>query len=884
MTKEVTFNKEADATKRVKKTSKTTKFVSVKKSKLELITQYDDKAADTKNKQTAKITVKYSPTKVGYKGMKWKAKNKKIVYVSPVGVVTPLKKGSTKIYGYTKDGTNKKVTLNVTVKAPPVTATPTPLLEEDTRVATTVENFESYAEGTDWTKTSGYTAGGFENSGTMTVVKDPENPKNKVLKVDYTGKDQAFDFAPVFHLDLGDKTLGDYNALRFKSRIISNSSDCNYKTVATYFDAYNSIKPADYFDTSNNSESSAKKASDAKYRFGVNISMATGVDKNYNVPDKVKAGLAIQDKDMIAISPGKKYNNKVFPTYYSDYSPPTNDKTAVSPGYSEEETNASNKVGFQQNTLEFSQERINDAWISGSDTTPLLQRNKVDMVFGSTYTGSQGRDWAAWHLVLYIDDIQLMSGAIACKEMKFVNPPTSMACGDSSKGIAASEATLEVSYEPKNTTQREVTFTSSNTELATVDSSGKVVANSEGKSGDVVITATNNANNAVVAKTTIKIEYVAPATEDYNILTSAGTKILAKGTPSATSKVVSDTDGGTLADGKMTLKYDATNQSYVIDLGSNMNLNRYTGIEIGGVAPGQLALELYSSSLDMTATKDNGAEKDWWETAAGATYPFFVGSCSWRYEGGGMNRLKAWENGYPNTMYPDDKTMAGPSPETLRYSLNQLAKTGDWSSIRYIILKTNKDPQLIGDGEFDAKSVTENRTKYDYQITSFKLLSDNVVEASSAGHYILDTTKNVAEKDGNVTSYYVDNITDANTAEKHNSSMNLSDFKYIKAQVKNTENVKIGLIENGKKLADATIIGEETGSGDRSVYVSLKGVDQSVLKKIDAISVELDKDGTLSGLSATKGEISCSKKGEVKVEVSGTTVTPVTLEKYGSEE
>lgn len=43
--------------------------------------------------------------------MKWKAKNSKVVYVSPYGVVTPVKAGTTKIYGYTKDGTNKRLRL-----------------------------------------------------------------------------------------------------------------------------------------------------------------------------------------------------------------------------------------------------------------------------------------------------------------------------------------------------------------------------------------------------------------------------------------------------------------------------------------------------------------------------------------------------------------------------------------------------------------------------------------------------------------------------------------------------------------------------------------------------------------------------------------------------
>ena len=138
----VTNNKEADASKRTKTTKKTIKFVSAKKTPLELTEQYDDKAADTGNQQLATISVKYSPTKVGYKGMKWKAKNKKIVYVSPYGVVTPIKPGKTVIYGYTKDGTNKKVKVNVTIKSKPVLATPTPNYEpEDNRTKTVVEDF-----------------------------------------------------------------------------------------------------------------------------------------------------------------------------------------------------------------------------------------------------------------------------------------------------------------------------------------------------------------------------------------------------------------------------------------------------------------------------------------------------------------------------------------------------------------------------------------------------------------------------------------------------------------------------------------------------------------------------------------------------------------------
>lgn len=889
VTTSVTHTKEADATKRTKKTNKTTKFVSVKKTKLVMTKKYDDKAAATTNQQTAKISVKYSPTKVGYKGMKWKAKNSKIVYVSPYGVVTPVKAGTTKIYGYTKDGTNKKVTLNVTVKPAPVTATPTPNYEEDTRTGTTVEDFESYAEGTKWTR---YTAGGYANSGSMTVVKDPENANNKVLKVDYTGKDQAFDFAPVFNLKLPDgKKLGDYSAIRLKSRVISNSSDCNYKTIAVYFDGKNMIKAADYFDTSNYDGSTAKGASQQEYRFGVNISMATGVDKNYNVPPAVKAGYGIQDKDIIATSPMKQYNNKVFPGYYQDYET-GKDKTAAAPGFSENETTAANKVGFQQNTLELNTDRINEAWITDKDTTPLLERNELDMVLGSTYTGSQGRSYSDWHVILYLDDIQVMSGDIACTKMEFVNPVRKLACGNPARGTAGAAAQMKLGFTPANTTQKEVTYASSDESLAKVDNKGLVTANSENKEGVVTITATNKANGSVVAKAAITIESVEPATTDYDVLGDGGTKLVPKGDVSASNKVASSIGDLTIAGGQMKMKFTQMDKDiYVLDLGRDINLNRYKGVEITGVVPGQISLEFYNSDFDMTYTKDNGKENDWWDAAmtAGKTYPFFVGSCGWRYEGGGMNYLKAWENGYKDPSDADNKEAAAPSPEKLKYSLTTLGTgcNGDWSSIRYVVMKANKAPLLQAPYRF------KTGTSFEYTITGLKFIADEFIETKDAGHYIVynknaDDTykKNIAETSGNTTAYYIDHISDTNTVEKHDTTMNLSDIKYIKVKVKDTDKVNVGLIADGKKLADAVVIGQETGSGERSVYVSLKDItsDTIDLTKIDAISVELAEGGSVESVSLTKGTISFAKKTpETKEEVEGNTVTPVTLEAYGSE-
>ena len=82
--------------------------------------------------------------------MKWKAKNSKVVYVSPYGVVTRLKSVLLRFTDTPKDGTNKKVTINVN-NAKHATATPTPNYEPaDTRTQTVVEDFESYPVGYNW--------------------------------------------------------------------------------------------------------------------------------------------------------------------------------------------------------------------------------------------------------------------------------------------------------------------------------------------------------------------------------------------------------------------------------------------------------------------------------------------------------------------------------------------------------------------------------------------------------------------------------------------------------------------------------------------------------------------------------------------------------------
>ncbi len=798
--------------------------------------------------------MKYTPKKVGYKGIKWKAKNSKIVYVAPNGTVTPIKKGSTRIIGRTKDGTNKKVVIKVKVKAAPTTATATPYLEKDSREETLVEDFESYSVGTTW-KVG--TAGGYSNSGTMTVVEDPEDSSNKVLKVDYTGSDQAYDFAPVFNIDLdnlntSDKakakgtTLGDYNAIRFDSRVISNNADCNYKTVYTYFDTYGSMSSSDYFATSNYDGAYGKDAPKTEYRFGVGSSMATGVDKTYNVPTELQSGLAIQNESIISASAMKKYNNKVFPTYYSDYADGT-DKGAISPGYSEEETSSSNKVSFQQNTLEFQSNAIENAMLTGSDTsTPLLERSKFDMVFGSTYTGSQGRSWSEYHMVMYIDNIRLMSGDIAITSVE-LSGADSIACGET--------ATLKTTLTPSNTTQTAFNWTSSDTSLATVDENGIVTANSDGKEGTVTITCTNKANTAIKATKTIKIYVPVAASGNYDILNSSFVSVVPTEEKGGSTKVHSDVDAS-ISNGKLVTSWTGVNQAILLDLGKETDLSGYKGLEVTGLCSSQMIVDFYDSTLDQTVTKNDGYDEDWYALHQGVTYPFFQGSCSTRLEGGEFNNFTA-------SMYNNKHYIA--TEEKQYYSLSTLGSGngGDWTKIRYIRICINKVPEKWVEGTSSTKlSYTF------YNITGLRLLTSDSsnsnyvdtfesIDSSDSSHYTVFTNsenQDTSYEDGTV-GYYVDNVSSTNALENRNTNRDLSSsyVKYVRVKVTGASTIDLGI-----KTSDGTnktlYTSTSTETGERYVYFNLKDLDDADLSKVDEITVKTDA-GAVDKIQIVTGEV-----------------------------
>ena len=61
------------------------------------------------------LKVRVTPSKAKNKKLKWKSNKKKVVSVTNKGVIRGRKKGTAKITATTTDGSNKKITLKVTV-------------------------------------------------------------------------------------------------------------------------------------------------------------------------------------------------------------------------------------------------------------------------------------------------------------------------------------------------------------------------------------------------------------------------------------------------------------------------------------------------------------------------------------------------------------------------------------------------------------------------------------------------------------------------------------------------------------------------------------------------------------------------------------------------
>ena len=657
------------ATKQCTKVTKTTKKVS--KKAITIYTGIKDQANDTQTSITYKIGLKYSPKKPTIKSLKWKTNKKSLLMVTPKGVISAKeKKGTAKLYGYAKDGSGKKITLTVNIEKSPVGATPTPHYENETREKTIVEDFESYDVGYNWESddykgTSGKATKGIEyvnaNCGKMTVVKDPEDPNNKVLKIEYNGDTQAYDYAPIFNFKLS-KAMKNYSAVQVQSRVVSNSSDCKYKSAVAYFDKYDKITPDYYFDTELTEADATQKKIDKKLlRFSVDTPMAKGRDEKFNV----KKGQKFE---------GMEYNNKSFPMFYDAWSTNKIDANRTV-GYKEKETDPA--CGWHQNTLEFQMTEINNA-----DATLIEQKN-IAMVLGSTYSGKYT---GGQYTTLYLDNVAFLEGEIPCTAMT-VEP----AAKEVAVGLHTSiTAETDITFTPANTTQKEIVWTSSDESVAKIDASSSNPKIYGLKAGTVKITAALKANPAIKAEYNLTVVEPKAATTDLVVdltklvPTKKQEEIDAEDAKADKDKAKIFTFSNIepkLENGVLNIPFkEANNEQVVIDLGAGgVDLTQYKGVAIDGEATDQVTFELYPEETNFTT------DKYWEKKVEWKTYPFFEGSCLNRsYEGtnnGGYGRETVWCNWTNDGKYKNPETKEFEESITIHGSLRH---------VRWIMLKANK--------------------------------------------------------------------------------------------------------------------------------------------------------------------------------------------------
>ncbi len=639
---------------------------------------------NTTTSYNCQIKIKVSPKKVGEKKIKWSSNKTSVARVTPDGLVTPFKAGTTYIIGKTKDGTNKKIKIKVTVtESKSSEATPTPNYEKaDTREEVMVEDFEQYDIGYDWESddmlgNAGKATKGLEfvdkNCGKMTVVADPEDANNKVLKIEYSGDTQAYDYAPIFNFKLPEN-FEEYTGVLLDSRVISNSADCQYKAVYGYFAKYGKIKPEDYFATSMKEEDVTTKQKSGiaitndHIRFGVDVSMVNGKDEKFNV----KGG----EFDMMT------YNNHSFPMFYDAWKNAQTDANRAV-GFFEE---AGKKVGWNPNRLEVVAANIQDK--------SILKTKNIAFAVGSTYSGNyQGE----YHLTLYLDNIRMLKGKTPCTSFKIDPVPTKVSVGN----YVTILPDLDVAYEPENTTQKELLWASSDESIAKIDTTQgdpRIVGVAPGK---VTITASINGNEAVKQSFEITVYASAAATEDYVVDMS---KIIATKADDDTTTKIYSTVVGTFAANKLSLAFtEANNDHVVIDLGEGgMDISKFKSIKISGFAQTQMTFEVYPDGADFTA------DKYWERQIIVKTYPFFTGSRQYRAsEGGGYGGL-AEEDCYVN--------------------FKDIDMHLDMSNARYIVLKANKwDDSAVGP-QYYLKSITFQKDEFD------KTTLPTEAELEAAGH------------------------------------------------------------------------------------------------------------------------------------------------------
>ncbi len=551
-----------------------------------------------------------SPKKATHKKFYWKSSKSSVAFIPEAyrsgssTKINPKKEGTAKITATAMDGSGKKASVKLKVVPFVTDKTAAPTAPPDTRKYTMIEDFESYPVGTTWTK---YTSAG-KNSGHMTVVQDPENPDNKCLEIKMDGPEKAFDFAPIFSVDTANlkdsegvsaagKTLGNYTTIRADWRVVGNAPDIKYKEIRCYFDQYGAIKTTDFFATTNNETESAHVAGHPEYRFGKNISMATGSDK---------VGITLYNDK------ASKEVHKYLPTYHDNVWKMEDTAThfienSCTKGFKMNE--AQGKVGFATRNLIFNTTRIKEA----DDT--LLKQTKFDVVMGSTYEGDTLYASTGVSLVYYMDNVALVSDDV---------PITGFELALSEGGdvvYPGGSTNVNVNFTPDDTTQKDLTWTTNNAQV-TVSSEGKVTVPEDfdyagAETVEVVVTATSKVNPALTKSVTIKVCKLVLPTEPYYVDLDAWYDPELSGD----LKPEKTTD----SEGTECWKFTFTdkNQRIYFKLPEEVNLSAYQKAELKGFSTFQTTLDFYDKNLPE---QQKVTDAEWWKNAAIATQPFYDGS------------------------------------------------------------------------------------------------------------------------------------------------------------------------------------------------------------------------------------------------------------------
>lgn len=430
------------------------------------------------------LKANFTPSKATYRKVSYKSSNKKVATVDSYGFVTAKEPGKTTITATAKDGSGKKATVKMTVNEFVETTTPAPTAVPDLSKKTTVENFESYADGTNWDK---YTTGGQANPGTMTVVTDPLNPNNKVLKVAYNGPDQAFDFAPYFNVDLSKipnakATLGNYKGVKFKVRVVSsNIADVGAgqpKVINGFFADYGTINR-------NMANSCSYKADNAE------------VIAN---PEKFKflqdwAGFFGEDGESAgSINAEVMNNNRYMPNFNTEYFGIDDAENEIISNPKSRLEGFAGYLNGKAETAEYSAKILNFDRKS-RNCQPYLKNSKFDMTFGTTYEGKLS---AGQVLEYYLDDIELIEDESGAGQVAI--PATSVTLDQEAIELEVGDKRqLTASVAPEDTTDS-ITWETSDASIANI-ADGMVIAVAE---GTVTITAKANDDVKATCKVTVK--------------------------------------------------------------------------------------------------------------------------------------------------------------------------------------------------------------------------------------------------------------------------------------------------------------------------------------------------------------------------------------------